>query len=294
MDPATAEAVQVAAARLARAERLLVGTGAGMSAESGIPTYRRPGSTSWSNYGAFERGVKAEDLACPQAFEDDPARAWGFFAWKRRMVAAARPHAGYAALHALAARVPEAFVQTSNVDGLHLRAGWPAARLHEVHGSMWRLQCSGPCSRRAWPEPRVPLVDLDEEALVARSWPRCPDCGRAARPHMLMFADLDYVGDPPAEAARARFHARGEEHRGRLGPDVFLIVGESGVIPTHAHDANLLRRAHGTFVVSLNPDPTSKAARLADVHLSLGALEALIALEAATRSEDVRGVRNRS
>ncbi len=111
---------------------------------------------------------------------------------------------------------------------------------------------------------------------------------------MLMFADLDDVGDAQAEAARARFHARGEEHRGWPGPDVFLIVGESGVIPTHAHDANLLRRAHGTFVVSLNPDPTSKAARVADVHLGLGALEGLIALEVAAKCDGARCVRYRT
>ncbi|MEZ6187267.1 MAG: Sir2 family NAD-dependent protein deacetylase [Planctomycetota bacterium] len=267
------DSIERAAERLAAAQRLLVATAAGMSAESGIPVYRRPGSTAWKNYGAFERlGIKAEDLSCPQALEEQPALAWGFLEWKRRLIAAQEPHPGYAALHRLAAVAPEAFLQTTNVDGLHLRAGWDPARLHEVHGSLWRLQCLGPCSRRAWEERRVPLLDLDEPTLHARDWPRCPDCGRTARPHALLFADLDYVGDLPAEEARRAFHD--------AGPDVMLIVGESGVIPTHVHDARTLRRLHGTYVINVNPDASSKGAQHADLQLSLGAQAALCELEA--------------
>ena len=86
---------------------------------------------------------------------------------------------GYAALHALAARAPAAFVQTTNVDGLHLRAGWPAAQLHELHGSFWRLQCLGPCSRSYWEEPG-PACELDPATLRASGWPRCDECGRSA------------------------------------------------------------------------------------------------------------------
>ncbi|MGE0713048.1 MAG: NAD-dependent deacetylase [Planctomycetota bacterium] len=273
MDEALERILDLAAARLAEARRLLVGTGAGMSADSGIPTYRRPGETSWQSYGLFTRlGVKAEDLSTPQAFEEQPARAWGVLEWKRRRVASSTPHAGYAALHALAARAPEAFVQTTNVDGFHLAAGWPAARLHEVHGSFWRLQCSGPCSRRAWEERRVPACELDEETLLASEWPRCPDCGRTARPHAILFADLDYVGNLPAEDARRAFH--------EAGPDVFLVVGESGAIPTQAYDARTLRERWGTFVIDVNPDPRNKAGRLADLQVPLGAEDALVALAA--------------
>lgn len=264
-------ALDEAAARLAGAQRLLIGTAAGMSAESGIPTYRRSGETSWKNYGAFEAlGIKAEDLSCPQAFEDEPELAWGFLEWKRRLVAEAEPHEGYAALHAIARAAPESFIQTTNVDGLHLRAGWDPGRLHEIHGSFWRLQCLGPCRREAWEETRVPLADLDPETMRAARWPRCPACGRTARPHAIMFADLDYVGDAPAELARAEFKA--------AVPDVMLIVGESGVIPTHVFDGRTLKREQGTFLINLNPDASSKGAREADLQLSLGAREGLLAL----------------
>ena len=266
-------ALAEAAARIAGARRLLIGTAAGMSAESGIPTYRRSGETSWESYGLVaELGLKAEDFSTPQAFEEDPAQAWGLLEWGRRRVAACEPHAGYAALHALAARAPAAFVQTTNVDGLHLRAGWPAARLHELHGSFWRLQCLGPCSRTSWEEPAVPACELDLATLRAREWPRCAECGRSARPHAILFADLDYVGAPEAEAARRAFHA--------TEPDVFLIVGESGAIPTHAFDARQLRERCGTFVIDVNPDPRAKSARLADLQLPLGAREALVTLAA--------------
>ncbi|MCO5167909.1 MAG: iron dicitrate transport regulator FecR [Planctomycetes bacterium] len=277
MDAEIERALQVAAARLAGARRLLVGTGAGMSADSGVPTYRDPGQTGWRGYGIGDDGLRPEDLACPQALEEMPDRAWGFLEVRRRQVAAATPHEGYAALHRLAGRAAEAFIQTTNVDGLHLRAGWPAARLHEVHGSLWRLQCAGPCSRRAWDEPRVPLCALDDAGLRALDWPRCPDCGRTARPHALLFADLDYVGDPEAERARRAFHA--------AGPDVALVVGESGVIPTHLHDAATLRREHGTFVVNVNPAAPLRGPTAPDVHLPLAAREGLaVLLERALRT----------
>lgn len=263
-------AFDVVAARLAGARRLLIGTGAGMSADSGVPTYRAPGQRGWRDYGVTD-GLRPEDLACPQALEERPDQAWALLERRRREAAAAAPHAGYAALHRLAGRVAEAFIQTTNVDGLHLRAGWPAARLHEVHGSLWRLQCSGPCSRRVREEPRVPLCDLDAEGLRATDWPRCPDCGRPARPHALLFADLDYVGDPAAEQARRAFHA--------AGPDVVLVVGESGVIPTHLHDAATLRREHGSFVVNVNPAPPPTGPLAPDVHLPSSARDALVRLE---------------
>lgn len=136
----SAASIEVAARRLAAARRLLVGTGAGMSADSGIPTYRVPGQTAWKDYGTTG-GLRAEDLACPQALEDRPGQAWAYLERRRRQMAGAVPHEGYAALHRLAERVASSFVQTTNVDGLHLRAGWPQERLHEVHGSLWRLQC---------------------------------------------------------------------------------------------------------------------------------------------------------
>ncbi|MBX3468908.1 MAG: iron dicitrate transport regulator FecR [Planctomycetes bacterium] len=267
-DDDLARALDLVAARLAGARRLLVGTGAGMSADSGVPTYRAPGQRGWRDYGVTD-GQRPEDLACPQALEERPAEAWAFLERRRREVSAAEPHAGYAALHRLAART-EAFVQTTNVDGLHLRAGWPAARLHEVHGSLWRLQCAGPCSRRVWDEPRVPLCALDDVGVRALDRPRCPDCGRPARPHALLFADLDYVGAPAAEEARRAFHA--------AGPDVVLVVGESGVIPTHLHDAATLRRERGAFVVNVNPAPPPTGTLGPDVHLPLPARDAMVRL----------------
>lgn len=260
--------LRVAADRLAGPRRLLIATGAGMSVDAGIPAYREPGQRAWRDYGSTG-GVRAEDLACPRALEETPALAWGFLERTRRTAAMAVPHPGYAALERLAARAGTSFLQTTNVDGLHARAGWPRARLHEVHGSLSRLQCSGPCSRHAWEDTRVPLCELDPEGR-ALSWPRCPECGRAARPHALLFADLDYVGDPGAERARREFHD--------AGPDVVLVVGESGVIPTHSHDGEALRRAHGTFVIDLNPDGARRGARVADVHLPLGGRDGLLKL----------------
>lgn len=262
------ELIAEAARRIRASRRLLIGTGAGMSADSGIPTYRRPGEQAWRAYAVYEsHGLRAEDLACPRAFEEEPELAWGFWERQRRAIAARAPHEGYASLHAIASSVPEAFVQTTNVDGFHLRAGWPADRLHEIHGSWWRLQhCV-----RAWPELRVPLLALDDAGLRAQDRPRCPSCGAPPRPHALMFADLEYIGDRRAEAARRAFH--------EAGPDLVLTVGESGVIATHAQDAAELRRRFGAVLIDINPDPQNKAAAQADIAIPLGAREALMRLE---------------
>ena len=269
----TDQALDRAADLLSHARRLLIGTGAGLSVESGIPTYRSPGRAPWRDYGRLSAlGIRAEDLACPSAFEEDPAAAWGVLEWKRRLVAEATPHVGYEALHALG-RSTDSFVQTTNVDGLHTRAGWPPERLHEVHGSLWRLQCTGPCSRAVWDaphDPDRPWVDLDEDTLRARAWPRCEGCARPTRPHALLFGDLDYLGDPDAEARRRAFH--------EAGPDVVLVVGESGVIPTHLHDAQTLQRERGARAIVIDSDPEHRAARWADAFLPLSAQSALVAL----------------
>lgn len=256
--------LKAAAMLLNQAQRLLIGTGAGMSADSGVQTYRKPGQTNWQNYGFLdELGLKSSDLCCPQAFEENPEQAWAYFEWMRRRVRQLEPHSGYTRLHEIAARTPSAFIQTTNIDGYHERAGWPTAQLHEVHGSFWRLQhCA-----QYWTESRVPLCDFDSEAFRSTRFPKCPLCDQTPRPHILMFADLEYIGHPRAEQARRDFHAS--------APDVMLVIGESGAIPTHVYDATQLKRQHGTQVIDINPHTDNKAARMADLQIPLGAREAL-------------------
>lgn len=145
-----------------------------------------------------------------------------------------------------------------------------AARLREVHGSLWRLQCLRPCSPGFWEEVRVPLCGLDEQTMEAEDYPRCPRCGSVARPHILMFGDAGYVGHPTQDAAWERFIAG--------GVDLALLIGASGAVPTNDRIAATLQQ-RGCPMITINPDPAAGGYVQPDVVLHLHAGDALTALD---------------
>jgi NAD-dependent deacetylase len=145
---------------VARARRITVLTGAGISAESGIRTFRGADGL-WKNF-------RPEDLATPQSFQRDPVLVWEWYQWRRQSIAQAQPNAGHLAL----ARRPHAVIVTQNVDGLHQRAG--SRQVLEIHGSIWTLRCVD-CGRE-W---------QDETPALP---PRCP-CGGLARPGVVWFGE---------------------------------------------------------------------------------------------------------
>lgn len=265
------EGVKDAADLLGAATRVLFLTSAGMSAESGIPTFRdRDGY--WRRFPPFAaKGLEAQDLASPWAFRTCLDHAWAFYEWRRRNAAANTPHGGYDVIYRwMASRYPDSFIHTTNTDGYHLRAGAPGERVREVHGSMWRLQCLRPCSLRFWQEDRVPLCSLDEETMQAGDFPTCSDCGGIARPHILMFGDGDYVGHPQQD--------RWWEGFLRQPVDVALLIGSSGAVPTNDAIAAHLQ-ARGCKVILINPDPAAGGVARPQVSLVAGAKEALLALD---------------
>src|SRR6188768_3962783 len=133
--------------RLRSSKSTVVLTGAGVSAASGVPTFR--------GQDGLWRQFRAEDLATPEAFARDPRLVWEWYEWRRQRVAAVRPNPAHVALAALETRVPEFRLITQNVDGLHAMAG--SRRTLELHGSLWRVRCMGCGERRE--ERRVPLPE---------------------------------------------------------------------------------------------------------------------------------------
>ncbi|HET7293906.1 MAG TPA: NAD-dependent deacylase [Vicinamibacteria bacterium] len=218
--PGGAEA-QEAARRLGAAERVFVLTGAGVSAESGVPTFRGPEGL-W-------RQRRPEELATPEAFARDPVLVWEWYAWRRGVIAPLRPNAAHDAIAQLEARRPGFLLATQNVDGLHATAG--SRRLVELHGSLWRVRCTA-CGLEA-EDRRVPLPELP---------PRCA-CGGVQRPAVVWFGET-----LPEDALRAAFDA-GET------ADVVLVVGTSSVVYPAAAIAPSAR-ARGAFVIEVNPDET--------------------------------------
>jgi NAD-dependent deacetylase len=209
---------------VAGARSIVVLTGAGVSAESGVPTFRGPGGL-W-------RDFRAEDLATPEAFERDPRLVWEWYDWRRGKIAPAEPNLGHYALVTLEKRAPEFTLVSQNVDGLHARAG--SRRLLEVHGSLWRTRCLG-CGEvredRRTPLPSVP--------------PRC-GCGGLLRPDVVWF------GEPLPEDLLGRAFAALD------ACDLMLVVGTSGrVQPAASMGERVLDR--GIPVVEVNAEPTPQS-----------------------------------
>lgn len=225
------------------AGRIVALTGAGMSAESGVPTFRGPGGL-W-------RQFRPEDLATPQAFQRQPSLVWEWYLWRRERIASAQPHAGHLALADLERRGAGITLLTQNVDGLHERAG--SRRPVELHGNLWRVRCAAGCGFAA----------CDCETDPARSILQCAS-GAWLRPEVVWFGEpLDPQAlDAAVEAVR--------------GADVLLVVGTSAVVypvaalPEIAHD-------RGARIVEVNVQETPLSAR-ADAVLHGAAGDVLPAL----------------
>ncbi len=218
--------------RLGPEASLLVLTGAGVSAESGIPTFRDAGGL-WESY-------PIEKVASPEGFAEDPDLVWRFYSERRLKARECRPNPGHRALAETEARLGERFLLvTQNVDGLHRRAG--SRRLVEMHGNLFQSRCSS-CSRSPFE---------DEEAYAAGALPYCEICRGAGRrsllrPHIVWFGELL---DPDHLARIEAFM-----HQAARGRFVYLAVGTSGLVYPAA-GLVAAARAHGAETWLVNADP---------------------------------------
>jgi len=218
-------------ARLATARAVTVLTGAGISADSGVPTFRGADGL-WRNF-------RAEDLANPEAFARDPRLVWEWYNWRRELIATKKPNPAHYAVADLERRLERCWLITQNVDGLHRTAG--SQKLSEIHGNIWKVRCTR-CSR----------VDENREVPIA-ILPSCAACGGLLRPHIVWFG----------ESLASEDLDRSYESLGRC--EVLLIIGTSGIVYPAASFAPVAKAA-GAFVVEINLDPTPHP-ELVDVSL---------------------------
>ena len=209
-------------ARLRQAQRVAVLTGAGISAESGVPTFRQAQTGLWARY-------DPQQLATPQAFRRQPQLVWDWYAWRRTLVAAAEPNPGHFALAEMERRVSRFTLITQNVDSLHHRAG--SRTVLELHGNIARTTCS-------------------REGRVIETWdetderpPRCPHCGAFLRPDVVWFGE-----SLPTDALEMALAAA-------RSAEVFLSIGTSGMVHPAA-GLPLLAGEHGAVTVEINPEAT--------------------------------------
>jgi NAD-dependent deacetylase len=213
------------------ARHVAVLTGAGVSAESRIPTFREAQTGLWAKY-------SPEELATPQAFRRNPKLVWEWYAWRRELVAQAKPNPGHLALAELEQCMPKFTLITQNVDGLHQRAG--NRNVIELHGNINRTRC------------------FDEEDII-ESWPpttelppRCPRCGGYLRPDVVWFGE-----SLPQESLVVAFMAAEQ-------CDLFLSIGTSALVQPAA-SLPLAALEQGVVVVEINPDTTPLSPRATHV-----------------------------
>jgi NAD-dependent deacetylase len=199
-------------------------TGAGISAESGVPTFRGQDGL-WRQY-------RAVDLATPQAFGRDPRLVWEFYQWRRRLLQPLHPNPAHAALAVLEQRIPQFTLITQNIDGLHALAG--SRNIIELHGNIWYVRCTG-CRR----------VEEDR-SLDLPPLPICRQCGALLRPHVVWFGEsLD-----PGVLEKT--------YRALETCQVLLIIGTSGLVQPAA-SMGARAKQHGAFVAELNLEATPQS-----------------------------------
>jgi NAD-dependent SIR2 family protein deacetylase len=267
--------IRRAAELIASAEALLIGAGAGMGVDSGLPDFRGDHGF-WRAYPPYEKlGLNFARLASPRWFTDDPALAWGFYGHRRNLYRATQPHDGFSILHGWAARLKHgAFVFTSNVDGHFQRAGFDADRVVEVHGSIEWVQCVKGCGAAVTPA-GAETVPIHEETMRAgAALPVCGSCGGLARPNILMFGDWDW--DQTRTGAQMRLLEAWVRSLGKAR----LVIVECGAgiaIPTVRHFSERLAATGEATLVRINVrEPSAPAGHIG---LSAGALEALRAID---------------
>lgn len=206
---------------LQQSEIIMISSGAGISAESGVPTFRGAEGL-WKNY-------RPEDLATPEAFRNDPVKVWQWYDWRRQLLKNVEPNPGHFALAELEKMVPRFFLFTQNIDGLHQKAG--STNVHELHGNIWRARCVK--EKKCFPLADTPLQQIP---------PVCA-CGGTLRPDVVWFGEA-----LPEESLTLAMDVARRCH-------VMFSIGTSGSVQPAASFA-WIAKENGAIVLEINPERT--------------------------------------
>lgn len=272
-------ACDTAAQWILEADALVVGTGAGMGVDSGLPTCRgRHSSTRLRQV-----GFGYADMCNAQRLIENPSLAWTFWVHCQNLYATAVPHEGYGIIRSWAETMPSgAFSYTTNVDGHWSVAGWGSERIYERHGSVFSLQCSTPCCSHVWPE-------LVTSGRVKRhsALPSCPTCQAPARPNVVMDSDTAFVRNERGRAQQLNYKAWKKSVDALKGPNlvmpspqakvVCLEIGASTVSPHVRTEMEKIAGDMHARLIRINLEEPTLPQGLADrfVCIPRSALEAL-------------------
>ena len=209
--------------------KVIVFTGAGVSAESGIPTFRGKDGL-WNKF-------KPEELATPEAFFRNPKLVWEWYDWRRQLIAKAHPNEAHKIIAKMEKEIEDFYLITQNVDGLHQKAG--SEKVVELHGNIWKVRCVD-CGYETY-DYRTPLPEIP---------PKCEKCGGLLRPGVVWFGE-----SLPADALEKAYELSRESH-------IFIVVGTSGVVYPAAQ-LPYIAKENGAQVIEVNPEETP-ISRIAD------------------------------
>lgn len=217
-----------AAKHIGQARNLVILTGAGVSKESGVPTFRDAMDGLWAKY-------NPEELATPTAFAKNPQLVWDWYTYRRALVSQAKPNAGHIALAQLEKIHPNVWLITQNVDDLHEQAG--STRVIRLHGNLAETICYNQCRGGRVPIPPSEFV-WDEDRSTP---PRCPNCNGYLRPNVVWFHEM-----LPA-------HALQQAQQACQHSDVMLVIGTSGLV-SPASELPYLAKRNGAIIIEINPE----------------------------------------
>lgn len=244
------EDIMRAAEWIYSADALIIAAGAGMGVDSGLPDFRGKDGF-WNAYPALgKQNIQFHDIACPQAFEQTPNLAWGFYGHRLNLYRHTQPHAGFDILKKWGNNLPDGYsVFTSNVDGHFQRACFHEKQIHECHGSIHYLQCTQPCSDDVWPVQNY-VPDVDEDACLLRNDPpQCKHCGALARPNILMFGDTRW------NQSRVRLQEqRQEKWLSSISRPLVIELGAGTAIPSVRRFSEWIVHRYGGKLIRINPD----------------------------------------
>lgn len=269
--------IEKAVDAIRNADALLIGAGAGMGVDSGLPDFRGT-QGFWRAYPPYQKlGLGFEAMANPDWFTRDSRLAWGFYGHRLNLYRTTEPHDGFHILKKWGERMPHGFfVFTSNVDGQFQRAGFPSDRIVEVHGAIDWLQCTAECGIGIYecdPSNTKP-VEVDEQTMRAVGpLPSCPKCGATARPNILMFGDWEWDGSRTGEQQQ-RLSVWFQEIR-----KVRLVTIECGSGQAISTVRNFCERTSSSNGALIRINPREPGVPEGQIGIAAGALETLQSIE---------------
>jgi NAD-dependent SIR2 family protein deacetylase len=256
---------------IANADALMILAGAGMGVDSGLPDFRGK-EGFWKAYPMLkDKHYSFQDIANPQAFNDNLELAWGFYGHRLNLYRQIVPHQGFHLLKQWAESKPDGyFIYTSNVDGQFQKAGFDNQRIHECHGSIHHLQFLHPEENDMILSAEGYKVEVDEESLHAKNIPEYN--GHTLRPNILMFNDWYWD-----ERRTTEQHQRQQEWLKQIRGKQLVVIelGAGASIATVRHQAKMLKNYHQAKVIQINPEPD----RYAHAVIAEGALSALTKID---------------